>query len=459
MTSMRETDKVRRAGYAPRTAALGRRGMHTRDRIVSHASRLFCTHGYQGTSIDAIAKAVGGSRATVYQYFKSKDEIFLELLGRCEPAVLDHARRLRHLGPDAEGIANLHRWMVELADLHDRYAMVFMEFPGIGLKQGLPPARARTVSDQYAETIADKLSAAGVCGLQPADAAGALLCIAHMVNLYRSREMFGLRSADSTSASLTIAMQLLLFPDTPVDVIGLLPAVRQENPASMMAGVVGAEPVSDPDPATVSPIRQDMVSAASALFAERGYHAVSMGDIAAAAEVSRATLYRHFSTKVTILSELTEWAVLEGWRVSAALVDIAQGNIDAETLRGWLSHYVRFHRSYGSVIRAWYDGTVAQQLPEDTVSSGLGTFNRAVAALLRRIDLPAGMDPTVAAAVFLSVLGRLTERTVSQHSMDSDYDTACFLLLVLQRSLLGAEALPEDVRVSTDLVVTIRGDR
>jgi AcrR family transcriptional regulator len=431
--------------------------MHTRDRIVSHADRLFGTRGYHGTSIDAIAEAVGRSRATVYQYFESKDEIFLELLDRCEPAVLDHARRLRRLGPDAEGITNLHRWIVELADLHDQYEMVFMEFPGIGLNQGLPPARARTVSDQYAETIADKLSAAGVCGLQPADAAGALLCIAHMVNLYRSRGMFGLRSADSTSASLTIAMQLLLFPDTPMDVIGLAPTVRQDD--SMMASMVSVEPANRPDPETVSPIRQDVMSAASALFAELGYHAVPMEDIAAAAQVSRATLYRHFSTKVTILSELTEWAVLEGRRLSVELVGIAQGNVDAQTLRGWLSRYVRFHRSYGSVIRAWYDGTVAEQLRKDTVSSGLGAFNVAVAALLRRIDLPAGMDPTVAAAVFLSVLVRLTERAVSQHSRDSDYDTACFLLLVLQRSLLGAEALPEDVRASTDLAITIRGDQ
>ncbi|MDT5133667.1 MAG: hypothetical protein QOE41_2978, partial [Mycobacterium sp.] len=36
--------------------------------------------------------------------------------------------------------------------------------------------------------------------------------IAHMLNLYRYRGMFGLSSSAQTPASLAIAMQLMLFP-------------------------------------------------------------------------------------------------------------------------------------------------------------------------------------------------------------------------------------------------------
>ncbi|EUA51328.1 bacterial regulatory s, tetR family protein [Mycobacterium xenopi 3993] len=73
---------------------MGRRGRHTRGRIVGSAAKLFVAKGFHGTSIEAIAKAVGGSRATVYQYFESKEAIFAELASKCEPAVLEHGQQL-----------------------------------------------------------------------------------------------------------------------------------------------------------------------------------------------------------------------------------------------------------------------------------------------------------------------------------------------------------------------------
>ena len=72
--------KVRRPGYTPDNVAVGRRGLRTRTTIVRQAARLFAEHGFHGTSIDTIAKAAGGSRAAVYQYFQSKDDILAELV-------------------------------------------------------------------------------------------------------------------------------------------------------------------------------------------------------------------------------------------------------------------------------------------------------------------------------------------------------------------------------------------
>src|SRR6185437_1925868 len=97
---MVDSQKVRRAGYAPTNPELGRRGLHTRQSILRSAARLFLERGFHGTSIDAIAKAAGGSRATVYQYFEDKEDIYRELAAQCLPAVLDHASRLGPLGPD-----------------------------------------------------------------------------------------------------------------------------------------------------------------------------------------------------------------------------------------------------------------------------------------------------------------------------------------------------------------------
>lgn len=432
---MARPQQLRRPGYAPANTAVGRRGMWTRDRILTEAANLFVTHGYHGTSIDSIAKAFGTSRATIYQYFESKGEIYLELFSRSEHAVLEHAGRLGRLGPSHDGLHQLRRWLIDLADLFDQYAVVFLELPGIGMNQGVLPPRAAMVSEEYTNIIITKLKQAGLQAIDPRDAAGVLLRIAHMVNLYRFRGMLGLNSIPAVSDSFAIAMQLLLFPDTPEEVIADIGGRRPGNPVSMTDQVDHGHIASLPDANSVSPVGQDVLAAASALFADRGYHSVSMEDIAVLANVSRATLYRHFRAKAAILSELTQWAVLEGRDLSEELHCIAREAIDVDALRAILGRYVHFHRTYGGVIRAWYDGTVAQQLREDTVAQGLDAFHDAVGALLDRIAVPAAMDRTVAAVVFLAVLGRVSELGVASHPNQSDYDTAGLMMLVLQRAL------------------------
>lgn len=434
---MGPSEKLRRPGYAPANTSLGRRGRYTRGRIIDSAAKLFVAKGFHGTSIDAIAKAVGGSRATVYQYFESKEAIFAELASKCEPAVLEHGKQLGRLGPDIEGMRNLHRWLRDWARLYDRYAMVFLEFPGIGTIAGLPQTDAGAVSDQYARLVTERLRTAGVSGIDPEDATAALLRISHMVNLYRFRGMFGLRSEKTTSESLSIAMQLLLFPQTPVSVIEavLTPGTVTPSEGTLPGGLINT-PTEDAQIIGVSPIREDILAAASSLFLERGYYSVAMEEIASAANVSRATLYRHFSNKTTILDELTGRAVVEGKHLAAELYRLADASPVCDDLHAWLARYVRFHRSYGGVIRAWYDGTLGERLAQ-AVGRGIAPFQLAATALLRRAQLPPGMDPQVGAAVFIAVLGRMAERSVSQHRTETDYDTAGLMLLILRRSLLG----------------------
>lgn len=47
----------------------------TLQRISDSALRLFAAHGYEATTLDAIAEAAGISRRTFFYYFKSKEEI------------------------------------------------------------------------------------------------------------------------------------------------------------------------------------------------------------------------------------------------------------------------------------------------------------------------------------------------------------------------------------------------
>jgi len=426
---MYEPEKVRRAGYAPANVEVGRRGLHTRQSIVRSAARLFLERGFHGTSIDAIARAAGSSRATVYQYFEDKEGIYRELAAQCVPAVLDHANRLGPLGPDADGMHNLFDWLEQWAALYEDHAVVLLGFPGLGPSAGIETTDY--IADQYVSSVLDRISTAPVGAVSPEDVAAAVVRIAHMVNLYRYRGMWDLPSADAVTASLTVALQLLLFPDTPHAVLDTVGPPRGSTPTTSAAS---AAPTAAAPSTPVSPVRSDIIAAASALFAERGYYAVAMDDIASAAKVSRATLYRHFRTKVAILSELTEWAVVEGAGLAADLRGLADSGFTRDSLHAWLGRYVRFHRAYGSVIQTWYDGGLNHQLA-DAVGTGIGPFQEAATALLARSGLPRGIDIRVGAAIFLSVLGRLTELTMTKRNVDTGYDSADLMLEVLRRAL------------------------
>lgn len=50
--------------------------MTTKEKIIDEALTLFSTKGYKGTSVKAIAEAVGIKDSSLYKHFKSKKEIF-----------------------------------------------------------------------------------------------------------------------------------------------------------------------------------------------------------------------------------------------------------------------------------------------------------------------------------------------------------------------------------------------
>jgi AcrR family transcriptional regulator len=56
------------------------RGQATRARIIEVATRLFATHGYDGTSIEMVLAESGVSRGSLYHHFPGKDALFHAVL-------------------------------------------------------------------------------------------------------------------------------------------------------------------------------------------------------------------------------------------------------------------------------------------------------------------------------------------------------------------------------------------
>jgi len=58
-------------------------------RILTATTRLFVDHGYHGTSIAAIAKAIGLTKGALYAHFSSKEDLLLALIKQFEIEFLD----------------------------------------------------------------------------------------------------------------------------------------------------------------------------------------------------------------------------------------------------------------------------------------------------------------------------------------------------------------------------------
>lgn len=59
-----------------------------RAEIIEAASALFLEHGYGATSMDAVQRAVGGSKRTLYSHFSTKDDLLLAIVDRMAEQML-----------------------------------------------------------------------------------------------------------------------------------------------------------------------------------------------------------------------------------------------------------------------------------------------------------------------------------------------------------------------------------
>jgi len=67
-------------------------GASTEERLHQVAMELFAEGGYGGTSMSDIARGVGVQKASLYNYYSSKDELLLDLVHRAVEAWTGHSR-------------------------------------------------------------------------------------------------------------------------------------------------------------------------------------------------------------------------------------------------------------------------------------------------------------------------------------------------------------------------------
>lgn len=117
------TEGRQRTRARARARAAGRLEQR-RERILQEAERLFLRHGYAGASINEIVRLAGGSLATLYNEFGSKEGLFAEVMRTRARAMFDsEAARCPRGGDVRAALVHLATRLLERALRDDSLAL------------------------------------------------------------------------------------------------------------------------------------------------------------------------------------------------------------------------------------------------------------------------------------------------------------------------------------------------
>ncbi|HEY9312076.1 TetR/AcrR family transcriptional regulator [Williamsia sp.] len=320
----RVNDAPTPAAVAPRTRL---RPKDRREQIIRVAAESFSEQGYFATGVDQIAGQVGISGPALYRHFPNKYALFSETV-RTLGTDLDRAiaqvpalpgdpeRELKLLISELTRttIENrsrgaLYRWEARYLNPEDRRHL--------GELVGRMHARFAAILDQ----IRPELSKGGVPqpGRLATDAqylSGAVLSVIGSITTHRASLPRKRIEAVILDASLNVA-RTDLPPNDPV--------AAPVRPAA----AVGLPMASK---------REALLTEAIRLMSARGFHDVTMEEIGAAVGMNQSGVYRHFDTKVAMLSTAFSRA---SERITARISDaLAESATPDEAVEKLVTKYV-----------------------------------------------------------------------------------------------------------------------
>jgi AcrR family transcriptional regulator len=443
---MSEAPILRRASYGPSSPEVGVRGATTRNRITEVSLDLFGRLGFFDTSVDAIAKAAGISRATLYQYFQGKDEIFLELLDECGSALFGVARRIGPLGPDEVGFDNLHWWLGEWSWVFEKYSTMFIQWTAIASSDTKVRPQIVRFVPSYNHRVAERLAASGVTGIDPEAAAMMMTALVHRINLFvHTGRAYG-RTPKAAMDTLSVFLQLTLFPQTPPSVFASLGLHHSADPAADMAAIEVPPPpmieglsISDRT-AGLSKRAVNTVTAladaGAAQFRAKGYRRASVDDIVEAADVARGTFYKYFRDKQDLL--IAVGAEIYGvGKAFAERITHVDPLDDEQALRGWLAAYITFYDRYSGCIDAWAEGTTDDPIVVATGENGQVLMDLGAATMLVHRGGPYPFDPVVSALILRALVTRVPPASLDLPEPITNDQVVHLLVACVKRGFFG----------------------
>ena len=197
--------------------ALGRRGAQTRRRLLDATAELLETHGIRDLRVVDIARAVGSSPATFYQYFRGVEEAVLALAEEVGDEIAPLVARLETPWDADRGLDDARALVDGFVDYWDRHRAV-LRTRNLAAQQGderFRDVRHRTLRP-FITTLETKIGDARSSGrvakeMSPRAASAALVALMErMAAFHRELEQIGIARADLVETSARIIHQTVV---------------------------------------------------------------------------------------------------------------------------------------------------------------------------------------------------------------------------------------------------------
>ena len=401
--------------------------------------------------IEDIASRAGVSRATLYQYFESKEAIFLELIQDGGADFLSLARTARPLGPDRQGFESLRSWLSDWSAEVDRYSTLFVEWGNVNSRKAPLRPRLAWFVERHTAVWAKRLTEAGFEGLSAEAMALLMLAVTDRYNY--SRLVF--RPAASEAAlvdNLAVAFQLALFPETrrgafvSVDGHAVRPvaeaARRRRAPTRRAKGRPTPLPVRDVfaglSDQAAGTVRQ-LLDAAGKVFANNGYAASNVDLIVTEAGLARGTFYKYFTVKSELLATLTLECAAEMGSALRDLVAVGGASERGAALRKWLTGFLRIQHTYSAVLRAWTERQPDEPAIMDANYEIVATLTSSVTKLLALSGRTERLDVGATTMMLAALLERFPEESAGTRYQLSEAEVVEAQAVFIERVLMGPE--------------------
>lgn len=301
--------------------ARGTRPANRRDLILTAATRLFGSHGYQHVSISDVAEAVAVGPSALYRHFAGKDQLLAEVISDIADRFATQVDDL----PAAAAFTLDHRPIGVLWEREARHLPTEIE---AAVRGKIRHARNRFI-DAVHEARPDVPD--------PEPLAAAVLAVL-----------------------LSPSFHGLELPRPGYDT--LLTELATRALSADIPHTVAADPV--PAGLRRASKRERLLGAAVRLFAERTYTRVSMEDLAVAVGINASSVYNYFPTKATMLVTALERA--NGYLQVTLDDTLAASHDPVSALHGLVACYTGFALTHPHLLDVLI--TETHNLPGDQMA-------------------------------------------------------------------------------------------
>lgn len=378
---------VRRAPFSD-NPHVGARGQRTQQRIVDAALRVFGEEGYHRCGVARITELAGCSRASFYQYFSGKEDVFRHLAGQVARQLGASTEALGLVTPDADGWRSIRAWVARYHDVYERYEPVFLVFQTAAESDAAVAGGSARTGERHVAAFRSRLAATTLPPRQLDPVIALLLrCLPRTFDDARV-----LRSASPATYpseriedALADVVHRTLFGLQPVNVH---PPPHRRPPTLEFSAVLRDALEHDGAARRLTPAGRRtlraLMDAGRELFTTRGYHDTRVSDIVAAAGLSKGAFYRYFDSKERLVQILAVQAIRT---VSTALTDMPDpapdGPARTAAVRRWLRRYNATQTGQAAMIRVWADATLEDATLRPDSAAALDWGRRRLARFLQ----------------------------------------------------------------------------